>query len=149
MKAICAGIFLVNNSNKLLVCHPTNHKPDFWSIPKGRLDTGETLIEAAIRETYEECNISILETNGLRQLDSVEYTTKKKILHPFLLLERNSGTLDWSKFELRCNSFVSPERGGFPEMDNWMWVGLDESINLLHETQAMCIPRIKEIIAGK
>jgi 8-oxo-dGTP pyrophosphatase MutT (NUDIX family) len=149
MKVICAGIFLVNNDNKLLVCHPTNHKPDFLSIPKGILYAGETLLQTAIRETYEECNITILETNGLRQLDSVEYTTNKKILYPFLLLERNSGTLDWSKFDFKCNSFVSTERGGFPEMDNWMWVGLDDAVNLLHETQAICIPRIKEIIAGK
>jgi 8-oxo-dGTP pyrophosphatase MutT (NUDIX family) len=149
MKVICAGIFLVNNDNKLLVCHPTNHKPDFWSIPKGRLDAGETYMETAIRETYEECNITILETNGLRQLDSVEYTTKKKILYPFLLLERNSGTLDWSKFDFKCNSFVSTERGGFPEMDKWMWCPIDSVANLLHETQAICIPRIKEIIAGK
>ncbi len=41
-KTIAAGIFIVRKDKKILICHPTNHKPDFWSIPKGKVDNGET-----------------------------------------------------------------------------------------------------------
>ena len=49
-KTIAAGVFLVRKNGTVLVCHPTNHSPEFWSIPKGKLDEGETPLAAAIRE---------------------------------------------------------------------------------------------------
>ena len=58
-KVIAAGVFLVREDGNILICHPTNHAPDFWSIPKGLVDDGEELLAAAIRETFEETNINL------------------------------------------------------------------------------------------
>lgn len=56
---ISAGILLLLN-NKLLLCHPTNASwIGTYSPPKGLVDINEDLIDAAIRETYEEVGISI------------------------------------------------------------------------------------------
>ena len=145
-KTIAAGVFMVRKDGRVLVCHPTNHKPDFWSIPKGKVEEGENLIDAAIRETYEESNIDLSDCKGIRALEAVNYTHKKKILHPFLVLERNNSNLDWDSFDLKCNSFVPEDRGGFPEMDDFKWVSLDEAKIILHNTQAACIDKIKEIL---
>ena len=147
-KTIAAGIFMVRKDGRVLVCHPTNHKPDFWSIPKGKVEEGENLIDAAIRETYEESNIDLSECKGIRALEAVNYSHKKKILHPFLVLERNNSNLDWDSFDLKCNSFVPEDRGGFAEMDDYKWVSLDEARVILHNTQSACIDKIKKLLYG-
>ena len=145
-KVVAAGIFLVNKYNKVLICHPTNHKPDFWSIPKGKVEDGETLLEGALRETFEETNIDLSSCQGIKQLDAVTYTHKKKVLNPFLVWEPINQEIDWASFEIKCNSNVPEDRGGFPEMDAYKWVTLDEAKTLLHVTQVACIDTIKTFI---
>jgi len=148
-KILAAGIFLVRRDGSVLICHPTNHAPDFWSIPKGKVDDGESLIDAARRETYEETNIHLEPDVLIEELAPVTYSHKKKVLHPFLVLEDLTPNLDWDGFEIRCNSKVPEDRGGFYEMDDYKWVSLDEAATLLHKTQAECIEVIKKIINEK
>ena len=40
-----------------------------WALPGGRLDEGETAIQAALRETHEEVGLSLSEENVLGRLD--------------------------------------------------------------------------------
>jgi hypothetical protein len=80
-------------------------------------------------------------------LSSVNYKHKKKMLYPFLVLENKKSKFDWDSVELKCNSNVPKDRGGFPEMDGYKWVSLDEAEDLLHDTQVKCLPKIKEIIS--
>ena len=49
-----AGIFLFNGKHEILLVHPTNARMDTWSIPKGYVDDGETVLETAKREFFEE-----------------------------------------------------------------------------------------------
>jgi 8-oxo-dGTP pyrophosphatase MutT (NUDIX family) len=146
-KILAAGIFLVRKNGTLLICHPTNHKPDFWSIPKGKLDENETPLAAAIRETFEESNISLLfNEKNIIALEPVNYGHKKKMLYPFVFFESMSVVLDWDNFDIKCNSNVPLDRGGFPEMDDYKWVTIEEARPLLHETQAACLDKIKSLI---
>lgn len=148
-KVVAAGIFLVRKDGSLLVCHPTNHDKNFWSIPKGKVEEGEYYIDAAIRETYEETNVNLSDCKNIRALDSVNYSHKKKILYPFVVLESENLSLKWDEFELKCNSNVPDERGGFPEMDDYKWVSLKEARGLLHYTQTACLDKIQNILDNK
>lgn len=148
MKTIAAGLFIVRKNKQLLIAHPTNHKPNFWSIPKGKVEENETFLEGALRETYEETNLDL---SGSTDFDifpmlGVNYGHKKKIVYPFLYLEKRDSKFNWGEQELKCNSNVPAERGGFPEMDGYKWVTLDEARDLLHETQVACIDKILETI---
>lgn len=145
-KTIAAGIFLVRKDGKLLVCHPTNHDPNFWSIPKGKVEEGEYFIDAAIRETYEETNISLTFARNIRSLDPVNYSHKKKILHPFVVFEFENMGLAWDSFDIKCNSNVPEDRGGFPEMDAYQWVTLEDAKTMLHSTQVACLDKIQEML---
>ena len=75
---ISAGIVVIQD-NKMLLVHPTNSP--WWgtySIPKGGTDKKEDLLDAAIRETEEECGIKIKKKHIDRQLDGViNYTDEK------------------------------------------------------------------------
>ena len=55
-----AGIIIVLNKDKVLLCHPSN-SPWFgtYSFPKGGIDEGETIKQAALRELFEETSVKI------------------------------------------------------------------------------------------
>lgn len=69
---ISAGIAIIYN-NKILLCHPTSLPwVNSFSIPKGGVDDGETLLDAAIRETKEEVGIDIVESQILNLDEPIE-----------------------------------------------------------------------------
>ena len=133
-KVKAAGLFLVNTENKILIGHPTNHDPNFWSIPKGKIDEGETPLEAAIRETYEESNVKLFkDLHDFVYIGKYVYRHKKKDIMLYAHFEQSKGY--WDNISIQCNSNVPEERGGFPEMDGYRWVTTDEARELLHKTQ--------------
>lgn len=150
-KTIASGIFVVRKDGQLLVAHPTNHAKDFWSIPKGKVEDDETFLEGAIRETYEETNLDLANTTDFEiiPLSGVNYSHRKKILYPFIYLEKKESKFKWDKITFKCNSMVDDKRGQFPEMDDFKWVSLEEASKLLHETQVKCLTKIEEYINEK
>ena len=140
-----AGLFLIRNDNRFLVGHPTNHRPNFWGIPKGRLDENENPLEAAIRETFEETNFDASNWRVIHTLPPVKYKKSKKTLHPFVLFEVQN-PIDFNEFELKCNSFVPDSQGAFPEMDDFRYITIEEAHECLHESQVACLDEIKKLI---
>ncbi|KZX60532.1 coenzyme A pyrophosphatase [Halioglobus sp. HI00S01] len=49
-----------------------------WALPGGKIDQGESVVEAALRELYEEVNVSLDESSVLGTLD--DYTTRSGYL---------------------------------------------------------------------
>jgi ADP-ribose pyrophosphatase YjhB (NUDIX family) len=145
-KTLAAGIFLVNKEKQVLICHPTNHPKDVWSIPKGKIEDGEEPVDAAIRETYEESNVDLSKAESFIPLEVQNYSHKKKSIKAFLVLESKNPDVDFDSFEFKCNSNVPEERGGFPEMDDFVWVDIEIARDLLHPTQIASLDKIEELI---
>lgn len=148
-KTIAAGIFLVNKEKQVLICHPTNHPSNVWSIPKGKIEDGEEPIDAAIRETYEESNVDLSKAESFIPLEVQTYSHKKKSIKAFLVLESKNPKVDFNSFELKCNSKVPKKEGGFPEMDDFVWVDIEIARDLLHPTQVASLDKIEELIEKK
>ncbi len=53
-RTISAGGVVLNRKGLVLV---VNQRGRAWSLPKGHLDPGETLLEAAVREIHEEAGV--------------------------------------------------------------------------------------------
>jgi 8-oxo-dGTP pyrophosphatase MutT (NUDIX family) len=53
--------FVIIWENKILLAHPKKQDSNTWGIAKGKLEKNETLIQCAIRETYEEIGLLINE----------------------------------------------------------------------------------------
>lgn len=58
-----AGVFIYNpTTNRVLLVLSRNR---FWGLPKGSVQTGETDVQCAIREVYEETGIAVEESQFL------------------------------------------------------------------------------------
>jgi 8-oxo-dGTP pyrophosphatase MutT (NUDIX family) len=153
-KVRAAGVFLVRNDGKLLIVHPTGHKPNVWSIPKGKVDKGEMDYDAALRELHEETNVDLyMKIGQFTIVDYVElpvqvYSHKRKELWPFVICESRSTNIDFNRFDIKCNSTVPLDRdwnAGKPEVDDFKWVTIDEAREVLHETQVACLDEVDKI----
>jgi len=94
LKKRYAGV-LVKCNNKVLLCKRNNQGsfPGMWSIPGGKMEPGETPIESAKREFFEETDIQI-EDAPLEYIDFIPRHTRdgkkvKGIMHIFGLEVEN------------------------------------------------------------
>jgi len=122
----------------VLICHPTNHPMNLWSIPKGLLDGDETEYEAATRELLEETCIDIksIKHDEPIKMPDILYLSGKKTLVSFLIRIKDDISID----SLRCDSWVG---GKFPEVDIFKWVSLEVARELLHDSQRTNLDLIK------
>lgn len=80
---ISAGLLIIQD-NKILLAHPTS-APWYgtYTIPKGKVQKNETLIDAAMRETFEEVHVKI-DINDIENIDNpniIEYINEKGVVY--------------------------------------------------------------------
>jgi 8-oxo-dGTP pyrophosphatase MutT (NUDIX family) len=117
MKTLSCGILVLNDQHELLLCHVTGAW--HWDIPKGGVNPGETPLDAALRETREECGIDF-SGRPLRDLGQMAYRPRKD-LHLFAVL-----TDRFDAASCHCDSLYSDGWGrDRPEMDGFEWTRFD------------------------
>jgi len=79
---ISAGLVIIQD-NKILLVHPTGAKwQHTYSIPKGGVNKGEDLVEAAIRETEEETGVKIKRKHiSNKNAGFIDYKNSKKEIY--------------------------------------------------------------------
>lgn len=84
---VAAGGVVVNDNGEVLLVHRPHYND--WSFPKGKLDAGESIEAAALREVREEAGLAC---EIVRKLSEIRYsvTTRKgevkpKVVHYFLM----------------------------------------------------------------
>ncbi len=105
-----AGGVLVRDGQVALVHRP---RYDDWTLPKGKLDPGESFEEAAVREVHEETGIR---ARLVRELPTTNYEVqgRQKIVRYWLMVVDDD------------SPFVAND-----ETDELRWVPLDEALQLL------------------
>lgn len=143
---ISAGIVL-RSKGKYLLARPTGNTGTTkgWGIPKGKVDSGETLLEAAMREFREETNLDLSQhpiiTVSAEPITSVSLKIgkkQKKKVYAFFA-DDPAGTV--ANFPFECVSFTP---SGKPELDAYEWVDLDEAIQRSIKSQKPIFQHIKE-----
>jgi len=93
---------------------------DYWAMPKGHLEKGETIVEAATREVREETGLTVSETLPLGQISYV-----------YSFHENGGGPL--VRIFKRVHFFLMRSLGGDTsrhdsEIDQVAWIGLDRAM---------------------
>jgi 8-oxo-dGTP pyrophosphatase MutT (NUDIX family) len=131
-RRLSCGVVVLNPDRELLLCHVTGQ--NHWDLPKGGIDTGETPMQAALRETREECGLR-LAPDELLDLGRLRYTNKKD-LHLFATC--------MARVELRtlrCESHYLDRHTGrrLPEMDGFGWFDFQRA-------QTLCTPKMATVL---
>lgn len=104
--------------NRLLYLRrsPGKLEGNYWNIPGGKLEPGETPVEAVIRELFEETGV---------QAAAHELTSYGElcIMHP-------SHRVRFHLFHLRLTTFPASITICSQEHQEWRWVTLEEAIAL-------------------
>lgn len=117
-----AGILFTNGHKVLLLRRAESDHPGTWGLPGGKLEEGETAIDAAIRETKEEC--------GLQQIPGRRIED----------LPQEDGRFRWTTFLFRVETLFHPKHLSH-EHDDWSWLNLEK----LHEMNLH--PKFREELA--
>ena len=122
---------IINGVPKILLCHPggpyyANKDAKGWSIPKGLIEGGEYKFAAAIREFFEETQISPpLQNIKYLDLGFVTYKSGKQV-YAWAFQGKFPGKIISNKFEME-----SPKGSGktewFPENDKGEMFTLKEA----------------------
>lgn len=93
---VAVGALVLRDNKVLLV--KRNHPPaeDLWAVPGGRINVGETLQEAAVREIKEETGLDIIPGQPIYSFDAIHRDEDGKVKFHYviidLLAECKSGT---------------------------------------------------------
>jgi len=76
---ISSGLVMIQE-HKILLCHPTNSSwIGTFSFPKGHVEEGESILDAAIRETKEEVGLTIdIDDINTHKYGEIFYKNKDK-----------------------------------------------------------------------
>lgn len=91
-----------------------------WDIPKGGVDKGESFINAAVRETFEETGF-VVDPSDLQFMGHLDYTNKKK-----LALFLYCGKVYPEADKAVCDSLFMSHGRMIPEMDGFKYVPIHE-----------------------
>lgn len=84
------GVIICNQEGKVLVGKRKNTHAPFRSIPGGKLDCGETFVQAAIRECAEETNLVLHDPRVIAVTNNLETYAQEGVHHISIIILAHS-----------------------------------------------------------
>ncbi|MDG1248139.1 MAG: RNA pyrophosphohydrolase [SAR86 cluster bacterium] len=125
------GLIIVNNYGKVLICKRKNSNQ--WQFPQGGIDKGESPIEAAKREIFEEVGIKPSKIKVLGKIkDWVKYEIPKELAKKSFKKKGIVGQKQkWFIFKIKSEACISFVNDPDNEFDDFAWVSYWRPIALI------------------
>jgi len=116
---------VVFDSDKVLLVQKKNHPEGAWQLPGGKIESGETLTQAAVRELHETTNLRARE-DDFRILDPVWHAT----------ITKDYGTKKFSFRCLICLAYAGDANETGAAISKWVHLVQLDTLKLTPNTKA-------------
>ena len=139
------GIVVLNEDNKIFVAKRIDNQKNFWQMPQGGVDEGESYLTAAYRELEEET--SIIEVELVKELDGlIAYELPKSLLGVIWKGRYRGQEQKWfvMRFLGKDNDINIKTKN--PEFCEWKWIELDNLTDHVVDFKLHVYKSVKENI---
>ena len=125
------GIMVLHAHGDVFMAHRTDSRKQAWQMPQGGIDRGEDEYAAALRELYEETNISsvtlIAESTKWYTYDfpaGVQFVSEKKKAF-------DGQTQKWFLFQFTGDEAEIDLNKPEPEFNQWEWMPAEKIVDMI------------------
>ena len=117
------GIVVLNKQNKIFVAKRIDNPKDFWQMPQGGVDNGESFLTAAYRELEEETSIKNVEL--IQEIDgTTTYELPKHLLGIIWKGKYKGQKQKWFLMRYLGEDSEINIKTHKPEFLEWKWIDL-------------------------
>lgn len=84
---VAVGALIIKNERVLLVKRDRPPAQNQWAVPGGKINLGETLQQAAVREIFEETGISIIPGEPVYTFDAIHLDANGKVQFHYVIVD--------------------------------------------------------------
>ena len=139
------GIVVLNKNNRVFVAKRIDNRKNFWQMPQGGVDSGESFLEAAFRELEEETSIKNIKL--IKELDGlIEYELPPHLLGLIWKGKYRGQEQKWFvvRFVGKDNEINIKTKN--PEFSEWKWVDLEKITDLVVDFKLEVYQKVKKKI---
>ena len=142
---IGVGIVVLNKQNKIFVAKRIDNPKNFWQMPQGGIDIGESFLSAAYRELEEETSIKSIEL--IKELDgTTTYELPDHLLGVIWKGKYKGQKQKWFLMRFTGEEKEIDIKTKNPEFLDWKWIDLDEITELVVNFKLHVYKELKEKI---
>ena len=119
------GVVLLNKNNQIFVARRIDNPKDFWQMPQGGIDKGETPLEAAYRELKEETSIKSVKI--IQEIkDEITYNLPDNLLGIIWKGKYKGQTQKWLVMKFLGDDKEINIETQKPEFIEWKWINVED-----------------------
>jgi len=137
------GIVVLNKDNRVFVAKRIDNRKNFWQMPQGGVDSGESFLEAAFRELEEETSIKNIEL--IKELDDlIAYELPPHLLGIIWKGKYRGQEQKWFvvRFVGKDNEIDIKTKN--PEFYEWKWIDLENITDLVVDFKLHVYKEVKK-----
>ena len=139
------GIVVLNKQNKIFVAKRIDNPKDFWQMPQGGVDNGESFLTAAYRELEEETSIKNVEL--IQEIDgTTTYELPKHLLGIIWKGKYKGQKQKWFLMRYLGEDSEINIKTHKPEFLEWRWIDLDMITEVVVDFKLHVYEELKEKI---